>query len=681
MKQRIANAIAMVCLALAIGAVIGSVKATLDAGRIEGPSALLVTPGGPIWLGVNDELWRITSEGKLIDRQPIAATGVHGAPANLVHGPGGSVVASVRRDPTLYVLDAARARVTRALQPQWPEALAKHGGRAINFAFDPKGRVAIATGGGDAVALFDGDGRFLAHTPRETYVFSNGLWWSDAGWWTTDTNRFTLRLLDADSMQPLRALELGHAEGGSFLGPARAHPRAGSKTQAALIRFHGNMIDGGVSLVSAEGSVTALPHDAPMQPRDLDWLGDELLVSDGVSFSILRWSAQAQAVRPFGDEALQAALGAQLQERDGLRLRHRQWLGAAGVALVLGLLCAAAASWLARRERPAAALDLSRLGTAQLSRREVLRLNWRMHGWAPVAFVLLLTLQALSRFWPLPQNPLDSVPSARGAIVGLAVAFGVVVLAAVVFYVLVRRIKRLSIRPEFEPLLNQLAMTQLKRSSAVVARDLREGEHVLEVFQLRPGLVWWVLTSERLLGFNAALGESALKTARELIDVTAATNTSASGWKHRLVQPSDARAWLAVTFAGSPALSGSVGSPVLAARVVERLNERVAALRVAGGRPPLATTAQPAQAARRRRAALSSLLLPGLGHWQLGYSAQAIVFIVVGVATLVFFTVPMLWTLVEPFTGVKPWHWWTLAGWHLLLAATAAADAWRTEPH
>jgi hypothetical protein len=205
---------------------------------------------------------------------------------------------------------------------------------------------------------------------------------------------------------------------------------------------------------------------------------------------------------------------------------------------------------------------------------------------------------------------------------------------------------------------------------------------VLEVFHLRPGLVWWVLTSERLLGFNAALGESALKTARELIDVTeTATNTPPNGWKRRLMQPSDDRAWLRVAFTGSPALSGSVGSPVLAARVVERLNERVAALRAAGRRPPPAAPAQPARAARRRRAALSSLLLPGLGHWQLGYSAQAIVFIVVGAATLVFFTVPMLWTLVEPFTGVKPWHWWTLAGWHLLLAVAAAADAWRTEPH
>ncbi len=608
MKQRIANALALLCMALAIGAVIGSVRATLSAGAIEGPSALLVARSGEVWLGVNQELWRVSAEGRLIERQPIATTGLPGAPAHLVHAPDGSVVANVRRDPTLYWMDAASARVVRHVLPQWPDALAKHGGRAINFAFDAQARVAVATGGGDAVALFDDVGRFIAQTPPSTYVFTNGLWWSEAGWWTTDTNRFALRLLDVESMQPLRAVELDRADGGSYLGPARALPRGGG---AALIRFHGNMIDGGVSLVGADGSVKALPHGAPMQPRGLDWRGDELLVSDGVSFSILRWSAQGAALAPFGDADLQAALQAQRQERDALKRRHALWLGAAGAAFVLGLMCAGAAAWLARRERPAAVIDLSRLGTAQLSRREVMRLNWRMNGWVLLAFAPLLALQLAGLL--LPREALKGLLANSSAIHHLLVASGLLLMCAIPIWLGMRRIKQLSPLPEYEPLLNQLAMAQLKRSAATMAHLLRPGEHVLEVFHLRPGLVWWALTSERLLGFNAALGASALKSAHELTDVNVAANAPrADGWKQRLLHAgSDGAAWLRIEIEHAPPLAGSVASPVLAARVIERINERAAALRAMC--PMRGAPVKTDTAARRRRAALASLLLPGLG--------------------------------------------------------------------
>jgi hypothetical protein len=246
---------------------------------------------------------------------------------------------------------------------------------------------------------------------------------------------------------------------------------------------------------------------------------------------------------------------------------------------------------------------------------------------------------------------------------------------------LMRRIQRLSRLPEYEPLLNQLAMTQLQRSAATVARLLRPGEQILEVFHLRPGLVWWALTSERLLGFNAALGGSALQSVHELADVKSAANSPrAEGWKQRLVHAgSDEAAWLRIEIDHAPPLAGTLASPTLAARVIERINQHAAARR--GTRPPMrAAPAKPDSAPRRRRAALASLWLPGLGHWQLGHGSRAVVFFVVFAATLIFVTVPMLWTLVEPFTGVSAWHAAALAVWHLLLGALAAADAWRTEP-
>ena len=205
MNERTLKALAVACLAIAIGAVLGSVQATLRSGALQGPQALLVTPAAEVWLGVDHDLWRITAQGQLRDVTPVAAIGLPGAPANLVRVPGAGVVATVRGDPILYFLDTATARVTRTLLPQWPADLASHGKRAINLAFDAQGRLAVATGGGDAVALFDAEGRFLARTPPGTYQFTNGLWWNEAGLWTTDTNRYTLRLLDRETMQERKA--------------------------------------------------------------------------------------------------------------------------------------------------------------------------------------------------------------------------------------------------------------------------------------------------------------------------------------------------------------------------------------------------------------------------------------------------------------------------------------------
>jgi len=46
---------------------------------------------------------------------------------------------------------------------------------AINYAFHDDGRVAIATGGGHAVAVFDAGGHFLGRTKPDLYKFTNGF--------------------------------------------------------------------------------------------------------------------------------------------------------------------------------------------------------------------------------------------------------------------------------------------------------------------------------------------------------------------------------------------------------------------------------------------------------------------------------------------------------------------------
>ncbi len=677
MTVRVLKALAVVCLALAIASIIASVRSTLRAGKIQGPSALVVLPSGEVWLGVDDALWRISAQGQLLDAQPIRATGLPGAAANFVRSPDGSIVASVRGDPTLYFLEAANARIFRRVNPQWPAELQKHGARAINFAFDAAGRVAIATGGGDAVALFEPDGRFVARSAPGRYDFTNGLWWSDEGLWTTDTNRFTLRVLDGATLLQRREHVLGEAVGGSYLGPARARPAppGAGMPRAAMIRFQGDMTHGGVSLVGADARVTVLPHSVDMEPRDVDWLGDELLATDGLSFAVLRWSADRRAQPPFGDAVVQQRLRALAGERAALRKDYMRWLIAACIALAAGMLFAGLVPWLARRAQPVIALDLSQLGTPRVGHMDLLRLHLRLAGWLLLMAVPLLLIE-LAGPLGLKARLGDSWPF---VLAGFLIAAAVLALLSIPW--LLRRIKRLSRLPEFEPALNQRAMLQLKAQGQVVARTLRNGEQVLEAFSLMPGQAWWVLTSQRLLAFQPAMFDATVAVAHELSVVrgvaTEPGKVVPKAWWQRAAGDS---AWLEVTIEGQSPLAGSVGSPVLAARLAQRIDALAAALRAqAPPRSPAAPGLGADRLARRRRRFIASALLPGLGQWQQRRAGEAIAFVGAWAVTVIFGSFPMLWTLVEPFTGVSAIDVTVVVSLHLMLSALAAADAWRSE--
>jgi hypothetical protein len=45
--------------------------------------------------------------------------------------------------------------------------------------------------------------------------------------------------------------------------------------------------------------------------------------------------------------------------------------------------------------------------------------------------------------------------------------------------------------------------------------------------------------------------------------------------------------------------------------------------------------------------------------------------------TMLFFSGPALWTFVEPYTALGPWHTRFLPLWHVFLSLWAATDAWR----
>ena len=137
-------------------------------------------------------------------------------------------------------------------------------------------------------------------------------------------------------------------------------------------------------------------------------------------------------------------------------------------------------------------------------------------------------------------------------------------------------------------------------------------------------------------------------------------------------------AWLEIALVGASPISGSVGSLVLAERIAERTNALSAALRAhATPRPTAPPDLGAGPLARRRRRAIASALLPGLGQWQQRRAGEAIVFLTAWAAILIFGSVPMLWTAIEPFTGVGVTEIAVVVLLHLMLSGLAAADAWR----
>ena len=101
-------------------------------------------------IGVDRQLWRASSGGKLVEVVETAALGLPGAPANLVRHPDGGIVVTVRDDPALYLLEATSVR------PQWPEDLAPHARRLYR-----------EQGIADASFRIQGVGRFRINLHRE----------------------------------------------------------------------------------------------------------------------------------------------------------------------------------------------------------------------------------------------------------------------------------------------------------------------------------------------------------------------------------------------------------------------------------------------------------------------------------------------------------------------------------
>lgn len=534
----------------------------------QGPVTLGSSAEGELWVGVDERLWRLGADGTLRHDEPVAALGLPGAPATLTRHPQGGMLASVRHDPTLYRLDAGSARVVGRVFPQWPADLAVHGSRAINVAQHADGRVAIATGGGHAVALFGPDGRFLARTVPGSYRFTNGLWWQGDSLWTTDTNRTQLKRLDGRTLALQQTVPLDAGEEARFLGPAREHPT--SPERVALIRFRNGMTVGRLTLVEGLPPLErALPDAGHLEPNDVDWVGDAIVVTDSHRQSLLQHRPGVDAGwQPFGDARVQRLLAEGRARRDAARNQGRLALAAAAVLMALAIVAAAAAqrrgTLVLANRRP---LDLSALGTPRLPWRAWLPLAARVGGpwmlpWTVVVsvrFVVPWVREAVHRPW---------APAA-------AVALLWVPLLALLWWAHRGHLRRAQ-DPRFEPVFNAYALRRLG-SEAALREALAADERVQETFvwvRWRPH--WVVLTTARLLVFTRGMRGWRLAealTRADLTDVECARR-GPRGRLHWALPGRRQPGWLAMRTPQQDWI-GRVTAPTVAARVATALGGRV----------------------------------------------------------------------------------------------------------
>ncbi len=682
---------AIASLALAIVLLAVSLTTGLQAGAITGPGALVLTPRDEVWIGVGQQLWRSTVDGHLLQALPVSETNLPGPPSNLLHHPAGRIVATVRGNPGLYFLDPVTARVGRVVVPRWPAELKDYGNDAINVAFGPDGRFAVATGGGHAVVLFDADGRYLARTAPDTYRFTNGLWWEGDDLWTTDTNRFSLRRLDGKTLAVVRSVALSADDVARFLGPARAASGA-EDPMAALIRYRNGMIEGRVVLVRRDGGEVPLAHDGKFEPNDVEWVDQDVLASDGASFSVRRWNAGGQTQPPFGDAAFADRLRQMASAQTSLQRRHQASLWAGIVVFAVALLLALGAQRAERSPRGLdVPLDLSHLGTPLVDRLALARLALRVLGPA-----LLLAMFGLSLQTTLVREWIHSSIT-QGAILLVASLATVAIAAVGIWFVLATR--RKAKLPAFEPLFNAVAVHRLRKATTFLL-PMAEGEHVVETFMFlrqepraegnrilevlvpaRESMCWVVWTNFRVRIFKSTRTDHWLDIAFDLTQISAlSTRPSAAaraGTTARLMLGAGSGGWLEILLHDGRAIVGSVTSAIVAERLVRQF--RLTSVDVQPmPQPDSAQGLDPvASGPTRVQAAIASAVLPGLGQWWQRRGKTALLFFVPWSVILLALTIPVAWTVVGTRADV---HASTIALAVLMqigYPALAAWDAWK----
>ena len=642
---------------------------------LQGPTALGALPDGRAWLVVNDRLWLLDRQGRLLRDEAVQPRGLERAPAFLVPREGTfELYAMVRGVPGVVVIDGHTGDVVRRIALDWPADLASVGDTALSLAVHRDGRMAVANGGGHTVALFSAQGRYLKRTAKGTYRFTNDLWWDGDDLWTTDTNGQALVRLAGDTLVERQRVDLPSQGPDIYTALAEPHPRAGRERYAplaTLARMRNGMTVGRVVHVWADGDERTQDELGPdAMPRDLSWIGETLVVVDGRDFRLRRFDIDRKPLSDLGDTEVTQRLQRMHRQHHRWMLGYRGGLGAALVLFGLGALLA----WRSQRRAQAPALaqvaaEARFLGTPVMSTGGLMA--GRLCVLAPL--VVLGALVGIGH--QLAHHP--GVRQAMGTrpLVGLLLAL--LTLLVVTLFLLPAWMRRMSRRADAEGVLNAQATHLLLRTPAW-AQVAEPGEHVRETWVLRRlgAPRWVVLSNRRLVVFKAAAGTPVFEAAWHRSDLLHAEQVDGERlgglerWVHRL----QGGPWLRIGLDGGRVLQGTIPSAVTADRLLAQLRLPVRGHRKADAEPP--STVSRTGAVARIGPVLASALVPGLGQWWQGRPREALLLFVLWGLWSTFVVLPVSMTLIHVMADVATSRIITAYLVWLWLMALAAFDAW-----
>lgn len=646
---------------------------------IQGPSALAVLHDQTVWLSVDEALWQIAPDGRRVATHDTRSLGIQGRVGNIAQDALGRLVLGVRDRDALYVFDPAQGQVVSTLTPQWPVDLAPHASRAISYTFGSGGKLAVATGGGHAVALFDASGHFLGRSPPGLYRFTNGLWWQGETLWTTSTNAYELVALSTPDMVPVQTLQLSGDHYARYLGMAVAsHGHATGaapdlRPLATVVRFANGMIFGRIVDVFPDGTEREFETSMGIEPRDIAWLGQRLLVVDGATYAVRQFGADGRALPNFGDPTLQAALATLVDERSRAQGGYRIALYLAVALFAVGFVLAVRAERQKQRAAQGVPITPQRLGMPVVSPWDRMRKSLLfLPVW--LFFVALLWLA----LWPFG-SPFGQpfwlvrwlLPLGRWGSVAVASAVLLLMLAyARLAY------GWASSRPRWESVLNAWALQSLSRPE--LAQVLEPGETVRETVALAGFPTRWVvLTQRRVLVFAVNRRDRILRHAFYNNEITHASARywAQWSWGSRLRSVwNGGVAQLELQSQGRTLLSGYVVSAITAQRMVAllALQSDRAATRKSGQRNR--TTL--GHGGHWRWQVVASTLVPGLGQWMQRRPGTALLLFLMFAALTLAVTVPLVWTLQGPRAAVSASRVANTVVTHCMLALIAAWDCW-----
>jgi hypothetical protein len=681
--------VAMALLAMALAVIAAVHFSSQKMIAIQGPGALQQVSPDRLWLGVNNDIWALDAAGRKLAQKTALELGLNRAVSVIAPGPDGEVLLASRNQANWIIARASDMSVVRTITPQWPQEFQGNLTNALHFAVSSSWDIAVALGGGHTVLLFDKDGRFKAKSPKGAYYFTNGLWSDAQGWWTTDTNKFFLRLMDSETLAEKQSIALNSANPAypwlAEMVASKGAPKPGTAQApvATLSQVDFMMESGYVVDVFADGSQINYTKKPLSRINDLTWLNDNLLVVDGGAYRLLRFSAEREALTDFGDADVQREFLKMHEDRKFWNdLSSRYMFLLAAVLLLSGIGVynrhkkLAVDAVLVERE-------LSLVGTPVVSSALVFK-QWGI----AVGLPILVRIAAVALCFYAVFFKVITFGAKLGGLGPMLLALAAAwVLTLPIFFVALWQqwhYQKYSRKPEYEGALNRKAMVWLHDHSDWDAVK-EKGEAVHETLILRGkwfGLrqQWLLVTNQRVLLFAANARERRLDKEWPRSAVVFAGLPEQDPVDGKV--PSKLIQWLVpqpnilIRFRGGETLTGISLSEVTAMRAAQLLMQsRQAAFPLDplwGAEIPLLTTHH---GKRRWYQVLASFVVPGLGQWLQDRFVTGTVFFTAAFLLVMLGIGPVLWAMTGPkmhvdfLTKLNSMYLW------FLIATVSAVDA------